>query len=287
MIRTIAFCSLLSAALFGQPQSSGRFKTPQGSAAQALLIVEQIAQSRRSGKIISENDLRSLRNQIKAATTHLSSHSPAGERLANALTSSQDKEASTAAVILKNAADDVHEMLMFKPLNEANLPKGFPTYTRVGTIEVKEYPVYRRAVSSNFGTLFRHITTNGIEMTAPVQMEMTEKPTGELSQQSMAFLYGAPEIGKQGKAGSVQVIDAQPMKVVSMGIRGSRNKTVMADAARRLKQWVKANPGYKTAGDFRVMGYNSPFVPRTKQYFEMQLPLEETPLEAPMPANAL
>lgn len=287
MFRTIALLSLLSTATFAQPQSSGQFEAPKGASTQALSIVKQVVQSQQSSNTFSESELQSLRNQIKAATTHLDPHSPAGEQLANALKSSENKEASAAAVILNNAARDVHEMLQFKPLNEANMPKGFPTYTRVGTIEVKEYPVYRMAVSSNFGTLFRHITTNGIEMTAPVQMEMTEKPTGELSQQSMAFLYGAPDIGKQGNAGSVQVMDAKPMKVVSIGLRGSRDRTVMADAANRLKQWVKANPNYKAAGEFRVMGYNSPFVPRTRQYFEMQLPLEEIQKESPMPAKSL
>ena len=56
---------------------------------------------------------------------------------------------------------------------EAPLPDGFPTYTPVGEIEVKRYPAYRKAETTGgvaFWTLFQHIKTAGISMTAPVEM---------------------------------------------------------------------------------------------------------------------
>ena len=51
----------------------------------------------------------------------------------------------------------------FKPVVEAPLPDGFPTYTPVGKIEVKQYPAYRKETSGRvaFWTLFEHITSSG------------------------------------------------------------------------------------------------------------------------------
>ena len=50
----------------------------------------------------------------------------------------------------------------FKPIKEAELPKGFPAYTPVGTIEVKQYPAARLVQAksggdSGFWKLFLHI----------------------------------------------------------------------------------------------------------------------------------
>ena len=47
----------------------------------------------------------------------------------------------------------------FQPIKEAEMPKGFPGYTPVGQIEVKQYPAYRKASTSGlaeFWTLFQH-----------------------------------------------------------------------------------------------------------------------------------
>ena len=57
----------------------------------------------------------------------------------------------------------------FQPIKEAEMPKGFPTYTPVGQIEIKEYPAYRKASASGpaeFWTLFQHINQNNVTMTA-------------------------------------------------------------------------------------------------------------------------
>ena len=35
----------------------------------------------------------------------------------------------------------------FQPIKEAEMPKGFPTYTPVGQVEIKKYPAYRKALS--------------------------------------------------------------------------------------------------------------------------------------------
>ena len=94
----------------------------------------------------------------------------------------------------------------FKPIKEAELPKGFPTYTPVGTIEVKQYPAARLAQAklsgdSAFWKLFLHIETHSVAMTAPVQMEYRSDAQGKPKQTSMAFFYGDPTAGTAGPAG--------------------------------------------------------------------------------------
>ena len=109
-------------------------------------------------------------------------------------------------------------------------------------------------------------------MTAPVEMSYSnrEKP----SQVTMAFLYGRADMGSPGKQKSVQVIDVPPMLVVSTGVRGPRTAESIAAARDRLEAWLETNKDrYSAAGELRVMAYNSPFVPRNKNYFEVEIPI--------------
>jgi len=170
-------------------------------------------------------------------------------------------------------ADDAE----FKPIVEAELPEGFPAYTPVGEIEVKDYPAYRKAVSSGstaFWSLFSHIKLNSIPMTAPVEMTYASQQSKPLQQQSMAFLYGQPTLGSTGEQGAVEVVDVPVMKVVSIGVRGSRTDEKVEDARERLVSWLDADGNYTPAGSLRVMGYNSPFVPKDRQFYEVQIPVK-------------
>jgi hypothetical protein len=164
-------------------------------------------------------------------------------------------------------------MLSFKPVKEADFPAGFPTYTPVGWIEVKRYPAYRRAVAGGFWTLFAHIKANGIAMTAPVEMQYVSKGEEPAVQKSMAFLYGSPELGRVGKRGLVRVDDVEPQLVVSIGLRGMRTNEAIKDAKSRLESWIADSCEYEAAGSLRLMGYNSPYVPKAKQFFEVQIPI--------------
>ena len=175
---------------------------------------------------------------------------------------------------------DVEE---FKPVKEADLPDGFPTYTPVGVIEVKEYPAYRKASSSGgaaFWSLFSHIKQNEIAMTAPVEMTYAGDNDQGMQQQSMAFLYGKPSLGTTGKQGNVEVWDVPGMKVVSIGMRGARTDDSVRDAKEKLDNWLDSHSGaYAVSGPLRVMGYNSPFVPRDRQFYEVQIPVTEVGAE--------
>jgi hypothetical protein len=90
----------------------------------------------------------------------------------------------------------------------------------------------------------------------------------------MAFLYGSQSLGETGSDGLVRVVDVQPQTVVSTGVRGNRTREKVLYAQRRLTEWLDANSSrYQPAGEMRVMGYNSPFVPSESRYFEVQIPV--------------
>jgi hypothetical protein len=171
------------------------------------------------------------------------------------------------------------ENATFKPIVEASLPDGFPGYTPVGEIEVKHYPAYRKAETSGrvaFWTLFGHIKSEGIPMTAPVEMTFQKDGPPVGREQSMGFLYGNKNTGNAGRKGNVDVIDVPATAAVSLGLRGVRSDEVMIQAEQRLRKWLEENKNrYEQVGAVRVMGYNSPFVPRDRQFYEVQIPIRE------------
>ena len=178
-----------------------------------------------------------------------------------------------ATFVPRAGADDTE----FKPIVEAKMPEDFPEYTPVRDVQIKRYPAYRKAEADPnagraFWTLFSHIKQNDIAMTAPVEMSYADGQSPRES--SMAFLYGRPDLGQAGRQGSVEVIDVAPMVVVSTGVRGPRTAESVADARDRLQNWLKTNDErYAADGELRVMAYNSPFIPRNRNYFEVEIPI--------------
>jgi hypothetical protein len=167
----------------------------------------------------------------------------------------------------------------FKPILEAELPAGFPEYTPVGRIEVKRYPDYRMARAeggNSFWTLFMHIKSNKIEMTAPVQLDYGSPASTFPRESAMAFLYGERDLGRTGRQGRVRVIDVPTEEVVSIGVRGTRTTDKVAAAKAELLTWLQQSQVYTVDGDLRVMAYNSPFIPRDRQFFEVQIPVRKS-----------
>ena len=166
----------------------------------------------------------------------------------------------------------------FQPIKEAEMPKGFPPYTPVGQIEIKQYPAYRKASASGpaeFWTLFQHIKQNNVTMTAPVEMDYGDPRAPKNKERSMSFLYERLDQGSRGKQGSVEVSDVPAMTVVSIGCRGSRTTSAIAEARDKLVTWLdEKKTDYVAAGPMRIMGYNSPFVPRDRNFFEVQIPVK-------------
>jgi NADH dehydrogenase [ubiquinone] 1 alpha subcomplex assembly factor 1 len=167
--------------------------------------------------------------------------------------------------------------LIFEPLIESELPEGFPMPTALREIELKSYPVYRLAradmevVGENgaFWKLFNHITKHDFAMTSPV--EMTYDDAGD--EVDMAFMYGRVQQGSSGLDGEVAVMDIDPMLVASLGCRGRSSQRALDGARAQLLAWIEKREDIEVSGPMRQFGYNSPMVPRSRRYFEIQIPV--------------
>jgi effector-binding domain-containing protein len=182
--------------------------------------------------------------------------------------------------------------MLTKPFmfREAMLPAGYPPPAPVGEVVVKSYPASRVAIvrsaemggaDSNqmFQPLFEHITKNDISMTTPVVMDYqpgaATAATDPAQPASMAFVYADTTLGTPGVDGDVRVEDLPAITVVSIGVRGSYDDEAQFRVAiDQLRKWLADNADeYESAGVPRVLGYNSPFVPRFLRYGEVQIPI--------------
>lgn len=263
---------MLLAALWAAVGEAGEretFAKPAGDVGKAIAML---------GAARSASDDAQAREAAEGAVELLGRESPAGQRLVAALAKAGGARTGEA---LRDAIAAVHEELSFEPRREAELPAGFPTYTPVGAIEVKRYPKNRRAVADDFFTLFAHISTNEIAMTAPVRMEFAKSDAGALKQTSMAFFYGSTETGELGTQGAVTAIEDEGVTVVALGVRGEMSPDAMVEGEKTLRAWLAAHPEFEASGDLIVMGYNSPMVPRTESFMEIQLPVRRGAGEGP------
>lgn len=190
---------------------------------------------------------------------------------------------------------------------EAALPEGYPAPTAPGAMEIKSYPSVRRAQVSGergmnpsagqgFFPLFNHIKKNDIAMTAPVEMiyagDNLPNPEGDSLQThtnddgetwTMSFLYRTSDLGPTGSDGRVEIIDAEPVTVLSLGVRGRLSEASTMAGITRLTAWIESSNHYEIIGHARTMGYNGPYVPRDIQWWEIQIPIREIEPEADTP----
>jgi hypothetical protein len=175
--------------------------------------------------------------------------------------------------------------------SDAPLPVGFPDATKPGVIEVKTYPVYRSAkaegegmtVNSSdflFWSLFRHIETKGVAMTAPVintfeseEMVLDPSVRGKVS---MEFMYERPDQGEAGQGvGAVQVVDHVPGKFVCLGVQGRMSDDQMKEGLGQLQTWLEAHKEeWVAAGPPRRLGYHGPMTPVAQRLWEVQIPVK-------------
>lgn len=162
---------------------------------------------------------------------------------------------------------------------DTKLPVGYARPTPPGAIELKYYPSIRQAEVSGrgpgasfrgFRPLFNHISSSGIAMTAPVEMEYAEDGTW-----TMAFLYHTTEDGPTGMDGNVEIIDTEPVTVIAMGVQGGRSMGSLNDAIAALEQWMVEDGRFQRAGDTRTLGYNGPSTPSRNRWWEVQIPVSQ------------
>lgn len=228
--------------------------------------------------------------RLQAAAEAAASALPAGSLVAERLRGyasgavaederTRAEQLSTVRARLQKVASD----LGFEPVREAPVPVDWPKPAPVGDVVVKEYPTYRMARSpmrgggdmAAFWTLFRHIQSNDIPMTAPVQMDHATAKPGDLPERSsMAFLYESAERGRLGSQGNVEVVDVPAATWVSIGARGYETADSVDELLADLRRWLAANsPRYEVVGPMRVMGWNGPSVRRDRRFYEVELPI--------------
>lgn len=210
------------------------------------------------------------------------------DHFATEMLSTAESEAQADIEQLQQGLSRVIESLTFRPWMEAKVPEGFPKFTPVHHIEVKTLPDYRMARATMpttqgrgngaFWKLFSHIKRNEIAMTAPVQMDYTGSDK-DAEVASMAFLYGSQKIGAPGQDSAdktVEIIDIPKQHVVSIGVRGRVTPDSLEAAHRQLLKWLDDHKDeYRASGPLRRMGYNSPFIPKDRAFFEVQIPVEK------------
>ena len=180
---------------------------------------------------------------------------------------------SARAWALRRAFDRLLEDAEFQPQIEAPMPAGFPKPGPVDLVVMKEYPAYRAARAQgggSFMTLFGHISRNKVEMTTPVEMTMDEG----LDAMDMAFLYSSADLGRAGRDGAVDVLDLPSVTVLSLGIRGEPNDDTLRAAKSAIEARMRAD-GLVQAGPWRRLGYNSPMVPNSRRFSEIQVPVRK------------
>jgi effector-binding domain-containing protein len=176
--------------------------------------------------------------------------------------------------------------------NAAPLPQGFPSPTPEGEIEVKQYPAYRaatvrysgelsQAANRAFDPLYRHISSNNISMTAPVEarypvstLEAGEMGTpDERGEALVSFLYRSTDVYPQEIAQNIQVEDIAAMTVVSLGLKGSYDYSSYQQSIAQLREWLAQHPEYTVVGSPRRFFYDAPYVPEPLKRSEIQIPI--------------
>ncbi|MBY0311909.1 MAG: heme-binding protein [Phycisphaerales bacterium] len=174
------------------------------------------------------------------------------------------------------------------------LPVGYPDPTPPGVIEIKRYPLVRRAevtgtmspgigMNLAFFPLFRHIQSRDIEMTSPVEMNYTgtgkKTPEGGDAKPdtwTMSFLYRRTDQGPTGPDATrqnVKVVDVPAMTVISMGVRGSYDYARMQREWQKLEKWLSEQAVWDAAGEPRALHYNGPERREADKWSEVQIPI--------------
>lgn len=171
-------------------------------------------------------------------------------------------------------------------LEEAPLPVGFPAPGPVGQVIEKSYPVTRTFSAtgdSAFMKCFGYLAEHQYKMTAPVVMEY--KPGAEykgketqsgmpIPIERMHFLLEKNSLDEPKEAGAVKVADMPRIKVLSIAQQGPVTAEAIKAAQEKLVARLKELGNLQSTGQFRLLGYNSPMIPRSKNYWEVQLPVE-------------
>jgi len=152
--------------------------------------------------------------------------------------------------------------------------------TAAGVCEIKTLPAgellearsegeYFRENNGLFRRLFEAIQKNQVPMTTPVEAGV--RPG------TMVF-YLDPKSAKRADLvlqGGVRRREVEARVVASIGIRGGYSKESFEENARKIREWIETQPGWKPAGDPYVVYWNSPFMIWFLKRSEVHLPVRK------------
>jgi hypothetical protein len=173
-------------------------------------------------------------------------------------------------------------------VEEGPLPQGFPPPSEVGQVVEKSYPLcrtYSAEGNNAFMRCFTYLVQEKHEMTAPVIMSY-QKPANNaaaprgsdfdfMDVRRMHFILEEPSLDEPKEKGQILVADMPKMRVLSIAFQGKMTADALEDAERKLDAELARREGIVAAGPKRVLGYNSPMVPKGKAYWEIQVPIED------------
>ncbi len=172
-------------------------------------------------------------------------------------------------------------------IEEGPLPEGFPPPGEVGKVIEKIYPLcrtYSAEGNNAFMRCFAYLSKQKHEMTAPVIMDYQRRvdsadakpPTDSnvMDVARMHFVLADLSLDKPKQEGPVVVADMAQMRVLSIACQGEMTPRELEAATRKLDTEIAMRSDVVAVGPQRVLGYNSPMVPRDKQYWEVQVPIE-------------
>jgi hypothetical protein len=131
---------------------------------------------------------------------------------------------------------------------------------------------------------FGYLSVKQHKMTAPVVMEC--KPGADLSQhrpgdempvpiERMHFLLEKKSLDAPQVVGPIRVADMSAMRVLSIAFRGDLTPEAVKKGRVAIESRLKEMAGIERAGEYRLLGYNSPMLERSKNFWELQLPIAE------------
>jgi hypothetical protein len=171
-------------------------------------------------------------------------------------------------------------------VEEAPLPEGFPPPSEPGKVVEKTYPVLRSYSATGPGAFmkcFGYLSVKQHKMTAPVVLEC--KPGADSGTQPsdddmpvpierMHFLLEKNSLDEPKDVGPVKVADMPSIRVLSIAFQGDVTTEAVKRGHEALESHLKEIPGVEPAGDYRILGYNSPMLERAKNFWELQLPIQ-------------
>ena len=117
-----------------------------------------------------------------------------------------------------------------------------------------------------FRKLFKYINNNDLSMTTPVE--------AEINPGKMRFFVGKKDLEKDFKNSSQVIVrKLPPLKVVTIGIRGSYSEKRFNENLTKLSKWLTENKKYESVGDAYGVYWNGPFVPGPFKRSEIHIPI--------------